>query len=498
MQWFKRRLHKILRSNQSLKDVLTIHELAFILLIIITATSGVIGFNIWQALTQETQRINQLVSEVQQTRGDLYRQMKELFDAFFLDDHNARREYDQFTMSVENHFRTLHNLTVRPQEKVAINALHDKYKDFVTETSMLFDQQLNLSDSSNKQQIQQVLNRDLENGLFRRYELILSRTERLLFHQQSILDNQLKSIKKTSTIILTIPILLSIGLLFFSRVYLKRAIVKPINEVLAATSQISQGNLSVTATKEGVIELVAVSNSIKNMADELAVIQETLLQKEKEAAQGQLVPMLAHNIRNPLASIRATAQVIDDPELDQDTREALQGIISTVDRLERWTGALLAYLLPLKPQLQLVKIMQVINGACAPVLPKLHEKQMQLVLPEADTPDEIYTDVHLFEQVLYNFIANAVEASPAKTTIEVKISETQQQYLLQIIDNGPGIPFKPDANAKNSPSTKQYGTGLGIPFGFKVCQALEYPLNFSSRHPHGTCITITMPKPGFA
>jgi len=494
MKFIRRRINEILNSNQSLKDVLTIHELAFIILILLTATSSGIGFNIWQALTHETQRINKLVTEVHQTRGDLYRQIKELFDAVFLEDNNAKIQYDQFTLSVQNHFSSLHKLTDNPEEKLAINALHAKYLQVVKETSLLFDQKLVLSDNANKLQMQNALDHQLENELFRRYELILNRTEKLLQKQQTALDYKLKAIKKTSTVILTIPILLSILLLVFSRIYLKRAIVRPINQVLDATAQIRQGNLSVTETDEGVTELVAVSKAVKNMADELAIIQETLIQKEKEAAQGQLVPMLAHNIRNPLASIRATAQVIDDPELDSDTRESLEGIILTVDRLERWTGALLSYLLPLKPQLQTTKILHIIQGACGPIMPKLKEKNMQLQLPEPDTPDEIKTDGGLLEQVLYNFIANAVDASPPNEMIEVKLSETHKQYLLQIIDHGPGLPFKPDSKAKNSPSTKQYGTGLGIPFGFKVCEALDYQLNFSDRQPTGTCITITITK----
>lgn len=489
-----KKLKAIFRNNQSLKHVLTVHELAFIILITLTALTSGIGFNIWHLLTEETQRINLLVNEVQQTRGDLYRQMKELFDAFFLEDQNARYQYDQFTLSVENHFVELQTIAVKPTEKAAIKALHQQYRQFVQETSSLFNQKVMLSQEANKQRMQNALDQNLEKGVFNRYELILSHTENLLVKQQNRLSAQLRSMKATSSIILAIPIFLAVLLLVFSRLYLKKAIVKPINSILVATSNISRGELGVEAIEEGVTELVEVSESIKFMADELVVIQESLVQSEKEAAQGQLVPMLAHNIRNPLASIRATAQVIDSPELDEDIRDSLHGIIETVDRLERWTGALLAYLLPLKPQLQEVKIMQVINGACMPLQQKLRSKKIHLKLPEHDTPDTITTDLHLLEQVLYNFIANAIDASPVQSTIEVNLSETQTQYLLQILDQGPGLPFKPDAKAKNSPSTKQFGTGLGIPFGFKVCEALGYLVNFQKRNSVGTCITISIPK----
>jgi hypothetical protein len=70
-----------MQKNRSLKDLLLIHELAFILLIIFAATAGAIGIHLWEKSSQEANRISSLVSEVQQTRGDLYRQMKELFHA---------------------------------------------------------------------------------------------------------------------------------------------------------------------------------------------------------------------------------------------------------------------------------------------------------------------------------------------------------------------------------------------------------------------------------
>ena len=61
----------ITKKNKSLKDLLLIHELAFILLIILAAAAGAIGIDLWEKSSQESSRINQLVQGVQQTRGDL-------------------------------------------------------------------------------------------------------------------------------------------------------------------------------------------------------------------------------------------------------------------------------------------------------------------------------------------------------------------------------------------------------------------------------------------
>ncbi len=73
------------------------------------------------------------------------------------------------------------------------------------------------------------------------------------------------------------------------------------------------------------------------MAGDLAQSRQSLLRAEKQATLGSLVPVLAHNIRNPIAAIRATAQVINDPAFSEETKEDIAGIIATTDRLERWT-----------------------------------------------------------------------------------------------------------------------------------------------------------------
>jgi len=480
----------MIRKNKSLKDLLLIHELAFILLIILAATAGAIGIHLWEKSSQEASRISLLVTEVQQTRGDLYRQMKELFDAYFLDDATARREYSDFTVSIENHFVQLQSITADNSERAAINDLHHSYKKFVVETPILFDQYQNLSNDKTKH----ALNTDIETGLFKSFEDVLARTELLLSQKQSQLNKQLIKTKRTATILLVIPLVLAVLLLIFSRIFLKRAIVKPIKNVLKATAEISSGNLTHKAPEEGVAELTAVSQAINEMADKLASSQEALVRTEKQAAQGLLVPMLAHNIRNPLASIRAIAQVMDDPAQDIETRESLLGIINTVDRLERWTGALLAYLLPLKPQPVNTSIKEIVDGALAPLQQKIREKSIQLILPNWPKSTYIYTDQHLLEQVIYNLILNAIDASIKNTVIEIALNVAPNKYTLTLKDQGCGMPFTPDPSAMSAPTTKRFGTGLGIPFAFKVCDALASELKFEGRYEGGTVITILLPK----
>lgn len=482
-------------KKTSLKNLLLIHELAFILLIFLVASIGAIGIQLQDQSSHESNRINSLVQEMQQTRGDLYRQLKELFDAYFLDDPQARNEYNDFTLSVESHFKQLQTLAVGEAEKTAIRDLHAGYRAFVSETSALFDKNAHL----NSEDLKKVLNTDLEAGLFHRYESLLASTEHLLNQKQTELETQLKNSKRKSNYLLFTPLLLAILLLLFSRVFLKRSIVRPIQGLLHATTEISAGNLTHKAPDENIEELASLSKAVNEMADKLLTSQENLIRTEKQAAQGLLVPMLAHNIRNPLASIRATAQVMDDPGNNAETQESIHGIINTVDRLERWTGALLAYLHPLQPQPSYTNIREIVKGALSPLQQKIAEKSIQLSLPNwpsshAIYNDQIFTDHHLLEQVIYNLLLNAVDASARNSSLEIALKINASGFDLYLMDRGSGMPFTPDPSAMSAPTTKRFGTGIGIPFAFKVCDVLGGSLRFTARNGGGTTIIISLPK----
>jgi signal transduction histidine kinase len=479
-------------KSRSLKDLLLIHELIFILLVVLAGAAGGIGIHLWDRSSQESHRISLLIQEIQQTRGDLYRQMKELFDAYFLADTQARQEYDSYTTSIGSHFRQLGQLAVGEEEHAAINELKQSYAEFVSETTTIFDQQLIFSSET----LQKKLNSDLEAGIFQRYELVTARTERLLSLKQAELQQRQEEVKRTAIVLLIIPMLLAITLLFFSRYYLKRAIVQPIQQILRATAELSAGQLEHKVPETGAAELATLSNAINRLAEELARSQEALIRTEKQAAQGLLVPMLAHNIRNPLASIRATAQVAASPELDPEIRESLQAIISTVDRLERWTGSLLAYLHPLKPQPSATTIERIIHGALEPLQLRLREKSVALTTATPKKKNSpLFTDEHLLEQALYNLILNAVEAAPANSPLDIQTEVSSDMLRVRIADRGPGMPFIPDPRTLSpGPSTKRFGTGLGIPFAFKVCEALRGRVAFKNRDDGGTIIELEIPR----
>lgn len=480
-----------MRPPRALKDLLLIHELTFVLLLVLAVAAGALGIRSWQQASQESQRISSLIQEIQQTRGDLYRQMKELFDAYFLADSHARAEYDGYALKVKQHFHELRKLAVGKEEMDAIDGLQQSYSDFLAETSDILQRYQTVPDDT----LKKALNTDIETGVFSRYETVSANAERLLILKQTDLSQRLAAAQRTSLLWLGIPVALAILLLLFSRIFLQRAIVTPIADILHATTEISAGRLDHKVPEAGAAEMVTLAQAINHMATDLARSQEALVRSEKQAAQGALVPMLAHNIRNPLASIRAVAQVADTPDISSDARESLQDIISTVDRLERWTGSLLAYLHPLKPQLTRTSLQQILSGALVPLQQRLREKSMQVELPPAQPSLLLMADEHLLEQALYNLLLNAVDASPPGTTISISADVQSDRMQLQILDQGGGMPFTPNpSDLTPGPSTKRFGTGLGIPFAFKVCEALGGLMSYKAGPSGGTLVTIDLPR----
>jgi len=485
-------MHKALASkHRSLRELLLAHELIFIALILLAVAGGGYGIYLWDKSAKESQRIHYLIQEIQQTRGDLYRQMKELFDTFFLNDADAKNEYNNYTQSIIKHFDQLNKLAVGTEEKQAISNLENNYKSVVNEAPALFYRYK----ASPNETSRKLLYKDMETGIFSRYEAVSKHAENLLMLKQNELKTHLDEAKQVSIAVLIIPILLAGLLLFLSRLFLKRAIVNPINSIMQATSEISAGNLQHKAPEIGAAELATLSKEINKMADELQTSRDVLVRTEKQAAMGLLVPMLAHNIRNPLASIRATAQVLDDPAHDDDTRESLHGIINTVDRLERWTGALLAYLHPIKPQLNPTRFDSILEGALLPLAQKIRDKQINIIKHNDNVDVSILTDEHLLEQVYYNLILNAIDASPKGSHIAIGAQLSNNIFTSTISDEGAGMPFISDPHTVSpGPSTKRFGTGLGIPFAFKVCEVLRGTIRFEAASPHGTRITLTLPQ----
>jgi signal transduction histidine kinase len=225
---------------------------------------------------------------------------------------------------------------------------------------------------------------------------------------------------------------------------------------------------------------------------ELRATQEQLRQRERLAAIGEVSAAVAHGIRNPLANIRASAQVAMDTGIGG---RHLDRIISETDRLNRWLHALLDMVRPFKVRLAPVAV----NALVTDVADLLRERaaaagvKMELALAPG-APTLVGDDVQL-QQAVLSVIENALDALPRGGTLTVRTERAGDEELAIVVeDDGPGIPAEARARVfEPFFTTKSRGTGLGLAITHKVVEGHRGRVSVEPRAPAGTRVRIVLP-----
>jgi signal transduction histidine kinase len=277
-------------------------------------------------------------------------------------------------------------------------------------------------------------------------------------------------------------------------------LVRPLQRIGRATGVISTGDLAHRIPVGGADEFGALAGSINAMAASLADNQRRLLAAERFAMVGEMSAYVAHNIRNPLASIRATAQAEllglanGDPK-----RESFADIVSATDRLESWVGDLLRSASPVTLERTSESLNDLIERCAALARPQLTTKGLHLDLALAADLGPVSLDRNKIEQVVIVVLGNAMDASPPGATIRV-VSELRPgldhaaRAAIRVEDAGPGIP--PDRLAKLFTlfsTSKKSGTGMGLALAQKIVTAHEGTITIASRDGAGTVVEIILP-----
>ncbi len=476
---------------RSLQQITLRYSAIYLMLVLCTSLLGAGGLYYWQTTTEESLRLQAMLHDVDAMRGTLYRQMKELFDAVFLDDPQAQSQYRKFGLEIEAGLHHL-ALTAHPgEESGAVTELRRAYQEIYRHTDLVAFGPV----PSDQHLLQQVMDVDLESGGIRAYEAAFEQIDRLLVQQQARLQEKLASLARYTPLLLIVPILLAIGLWMLTQRFLRVNFLQPLGLVLQSTRRLAGGELALPVPRQGALELVTLADAINQMADDLAASRKALVSAERQATLGSLVPIVAHNIRNPLSSIRATAQVMQDPALSVELREGLQGIMQSCDRLERWTESLLSYLHPLQAQCLETALGPLLRDLMGMTARIAEQRQVRLELREEASDLSAQIDPELVEQALHGLLLNSIEASPFGGTVTLTLRQDADRALILLQDEGPGLPLLPQSGTlAPGPTTKHSGTGLGIPFALKIFEIHHGGIQFNLRPQGGTEAILWIPK----
>ena len=342
--------------------------------------------------------------------------------------------------------------------------------------------------------IRQLIDEVYQQRILGDFENAFNTLRQYVKQSQLTLEAKLDNWSSLAPYIVSLPVLLALGLLFYSRYVFRRQFIQPMDGLATGALDISGGKLRQRIPVQGVQEVASLTESINTMASQLEASRESLVEQEHQAALGTLIPVVAHNIRNPLASIRATAQIFVYTNSKTERSEAQQAITATVDRLERWVSSLLSYLNPLQPVTRNIGFTAITDQTVQVLSDRLQEKQLHIERHNWDPGIRLQADEALLEQALYGLLTNAVEASAPGGKISIGLETGDKKATLLIDDAGPGIPFEPKPTGLTpGPSTKRFGTGLGIPFAFKIVKAHAGHLHYEHAPLGGTRVRLELP-----
>jgi len=278
---------------------------------------------------------------------------------------------------------------------------------------------------------------------------------------------------------------------------LSRHVTKPLASLVEFTHSLSRGEfgqqIEVHARDE-VGDLAATFNTLsqglKSSREKMEETYRQMLQTEKMTALGRLSAGLAHEIRNPLTSIKSLFQTLrDEPDL---RREDVEVVLSAVNQMDELVAKFLGFAssdnfhsIDLYPNAILKQILRLIQF-------QLKNQQIELVMELTKLPPVKGNDT-MIRQALLNLVMNAIEAMPSGGRLTLASRVIDGQVEISVTDTGAGIPETiKDKVFDPFFTTKPEGTGLGLGIVYNIAQLHNGSVSFAG-DTTGTTFTLKLP-----
>ncbi len=215
--------------------------------------------------------------------------------------------------------------------------------------------------------------------------------------------------------------------------------------------------------------------------------------RERLAVIGEMAAVLAHEIRNPLGSIKGFAQYLS--EQGGSGKAELGVIIDEARRLEQLTEDLLLYARPSGVRVEDFNLADLVTDVEKLLQESAREKMASVTIKKNIPRDMVMvSDQEKIKQILFNILRNSIEAVSEGGLIELAVEQSGSEIIIIVRDNGAGMDEETKSRAFTSFfTTKATGTGLGLAIVDKLTTALEGRITLESAPARGTACTITFP-----
>ena len=230
---------------------------------------------------------------------------------------------------------------------------------------------------------------------------------------------------------------------------------------------------------------------------EVRSLRREVARSQRLASVGRLAAGVAHEIRNPLSSIKGFATYFKEryPDRPQDQQTA-DIMIQEVDRLNRVVGQLLEFARPISIEPKEISLNALLSDAVRLIEDRAAEKNISVKTHIKTQIDTAWGDADRINQILLNLFLNAVDAMENGGELDVEISSgDKDEICIAVSDSGSGISPQHLSRVFDPYfTTKSTGTGLGLAIAHNIAEAMGGRINVESTPNRGTTFSVILPN----
>ncbi len=290
---------------------------------------------------------------------------------------------------------------------------------------------------------------------------------------------------------------------------LAKRITGPLKKLLEGTVRISRGDFSQNIRISSQDEIGDLAQSFNEMTRDLLQTRKRmeeahrkLIQAEKLASIGRISATIAHEIRNPLTSVKLNIQkILQNEQLDEDEKEHLNISQEGIGQIEKFIKELLNFTRVSDLRLERFSVEQIVEEAVKMMHDSFEEKKIILERDYAEDLPQVLVDGDKMRQVFLNILRNASEAVEVGGKVRLALSVVQKDGVkkikVRISDDGCGIPEKDWENIfEPFFTTKPSGFGLGLANARKIVEQHKGAIKVVKNMGNGTSFEVQIPCEG--
>lgn len=227
--------------------------------------------------------------------------------------------------------------------------------------------------------------------------------------------------------------------------------------------------------------------------------QRRIASNEGFAAVGEMAAAVAHNLRNPMAAIRTSAELMAGQAGDR--RYNFAGdIMAEIDRMESWIRSLLGHAKAGTRAPSSVSVNAILRGLIGGMPAELNQRRVLVQWSIDEQLPALHVDGLMLEQIAHTVVANALDAMPDGGILRLATRHSaagskNKGIEITITDTGVGIPAQKLKQTFTAPaSTKTHGLGIGLPLVQRTVERMGGAVTISSEPGRGTSVTIAIPQ----